>query len=76
MSSRYHAVYEAWRRDPEVSGASRLREIDWFRPADRIFDPSAGVYGRWFTGAMCNTCHNAVDRHVESRARRPACRDP
>src|SRR5450759_3658708 len=26
--------------------------------------PSAGIYGRWFTGATCNTCFNAVDRHV------------
>jgi propionyl-CoA synthetase len=23
-----------------------------------------GVYGRWFVGAECNTCYNAVDRHV------------
>ena len=30
-----------------------------------MFDPNAGVYGRWFVGAECNTCHNAVDRHVE-----------
>ena len=24
-----------------------------------MFDPDAGVYGRWFTGATCNTCYNA-----------------
>ena len=30
------------------------------------FDPAAGVYGRWFTGATCNTCFNALDRHVEN----------
>jgi propionyl-CoA synthetase len=24
----------------------------------------SGVYGRWFVGAECNTCWNAVDRHV------------
>src|SRR5690606_33587838 len=23
-----------------------------------------GIYGRWFVGAICNTCFNAVDRHV------------
>ena len=23
-----------------------------------------GVYGRWFTGAVVNTCYNALDRHV------------
>jgi propionyl-CoA synthetase len=29
-----------------------------------VFDPAAGVHGRWFTGALCNTCFNALDRHV------------
>src|SRR5690606_18534707 len=29
-----------------------------------IFDAQAGVYGRWFPDAVCNTCHNALDRHV------------
>ena len=23
-----------------------------------------GQYGRWFAGAMVNTCYNALDRHV------------
>src|SRR6266545_3912162 len=31
------------------------------------------VYGRWFAGGVCNTCWNAVDRHVLSgRAEQPA----
>ena len=43
------------------------------RAGDRIFDKDAGVYGRWFTGASCNTCYNAIDRHVErGRAQQPA----
>ncbi len=29
-----------------------------------IFDARAGVYGRWFPDATCNTCYNALDRHV------------
>ena len=28
--------------------------------------PHAGVYGHWFPDATCNTCWNAVDRHVAS----------
>jgi propionyl-CoA synthetase len=66
MQSRYHETYDAWRRDPEAFWAEAARAIDWIRPPDRIFDPDAGVYGRWFAGAECNTCWNAVDRHVES----------
>ena len=38
-----------------------------------MFDPDAGVYGRWFVGGVCNTCWNAVDRHVmQGRGEQPA----
>src|SRR5690606_21478164 len=65
MSSRYHEVYENWRRDPARFWADAAQDIDWFRPFDKAFDANDGVYGRWFPGAVCNTCFNAVDRHVE-----------
>jgi propionyl-CoA synthetase len=29
-----------------------------------VFDPNSGPYGHWFVGGTCNTCWNAVDRHV------------
>ena len=63
--SKYHNVYESWQNEPEAFWAGAAKEIDWFKPADKIFDPDQGVYGRWFAGATCNTCYNAVDRHVE-----------
>jgi propionyl-CoA synthetase len=62
--SRYHAVYDSWRNDPEGFWASAARGIDWERGWDRVFDASQGVYGRWFPGALCNTAHNCLDRHV------------
>ena len=38
-----------------------------------MFDPNAGVYGRWFPDGVCNTCWNAVDRHVmRGRGEQPA----
>ncbi len=64
-SSRYHDVYARWRHDPEGFWAEAAQDIDWVEPARRVFDPGAGVHGRWFTGAVCNTCWNAVDRHVQ-----------
>ena len=73
MESRYHEVYEGWKRDPEGFWAEAAKAIDWVSPPKTIFDASAGVYGRWFPDATCNTCHNAVDRHVENgRADQPA----
>ena len=72
-TSRYHEVYARWQRDPEGFWAEAAREIDWIEPAQQVFDPSAGVYGRWFVGGVCNTCWNAVDRHVMAgRGEQPA----
>src|SRR5213595_2080980 len=63
-NSRYHQVHARSLRDPEGFWAEAAREIDWIEPAKKIFDPSMGLYGRWFTGAVVNTCYNALDRHV------------
>lgn len=63
-ASRYDEIYARARTDPEGFWAEAAQEIDWIKPSDRIFDPSQGVYGRWFTGAVVNTCYNALDRHV------------
>ncbi|NIX77936.1 propionyl-CoA synthetase [Microvirga terricola] len=64
---RYHEVYARWKADPIGFWAEAARQIDWIKPAEKVFDPTSGPYGRWFTGALCNTCYNAVDRHVQGR---------
>src|SRR3569833_2662856 len=64
-ASRYHEVHARSLRDPEAFWAEAAREIDWIAPAQKIFDPEMGAYGRWFTGGLVNTCYNALDRHVE-----------
>ena len=66
MTSRYRQVYADWQRNPESFWAEAAREIDWITPPTRIFDEKAGVFGHWFPDADCNTCWNAVDRHVAS----------
>jgi propionyl-CoA synthetase len=65
-ATRYHEVYARWQRDPEGFWAEAAGDIDWIEKPKTIFDPKAGVYGRWFVGGVCNTCWNAVDRHVEN----------
>src|SRR5436305_11598858 len=63
-TSRYHEVYARSMRDPEGFWGEAAQAIDWYQPAKKVFDKDAGIYGRWFTGAVCNTCYNAIDRHV------------
>lgn len=65
MASSYKEVYEGWKSDPEGFWAKAAEDIDWTKPADKVFDPDEGAYGRWFVGATCNTCYNCIDRHVE-----------
>jgi propionyl-CoA synthetase len=66
-ASRYPAIYAAWQKDPQAFWAEAAKAVDWIKPPEKVFDATQGVYGRWFTGAECNTCWNAVDRHVATR---------
>ena len=63
-NSRYAEIHARSLRDPEGFWAEAAREIDWIEPAKKVFDPLQGLYGRWFAGAVVNTCYNALDRHV------------
>jgi propionyl-CoA synthetase len=73
FTSRYHEVYARWQRDPMGFWGEAAREIDWYEAPKTVFDPKAGVYGRWFPDGVVNTCWNAVDRHVmRGRAAQPA----
>ena len=66
MTSGYRQTYDRWRADPQAFWAEAARDIAWIKPPERIFDPEAGVYGRWFPDARLNACFNALDRHVEA----------
>ena len=70
-TSRYHEVYARWQRDPQGFWGEAAHDDRLDRAAqDRCSIPNAGVYGRWFADGVCNTCWNAVDRHVHARPRR------
>ena len=72
-TSHYHETYARWQRDPEAFWGEAAQAVDWITPPKKIFDPNAGVYGRWFVDGVCNTCWNAVDRHVmKGRGEQPA----
>ncbi|WP_314953052.1 propionyl-CoA synthetase [Bradyrhizobium cosmicum] len=63
--SLYREIHARSLADPQGFWAEAATEIDWIEPPKTIFDASQGVYGRWFTGGVVNTCYNALDRHVE-----------
>ncbi len=73
MGKGYAEVYADWLRDPHGFWAEAARSVDWITPPQRVFAADQGVYGRWFPDAACNTCFNALDRHVRAgRGAQPA----
>ncbi len=64
VGGRFAALHTDSLTNPQAFWREAARAIDWFRFPQTTFDPNAGVYGIWFTDGLCNTCHNAVDRHV------------
>ncbi|MFP1643953.1 propionate-CoA ligase PrpE [Pontitalea aquivivens] len=62
----YKDVYAAWKNDPEGFWMQAAGSIDWDQPPSKaLFADKAPLY-EWFADARCNTCWNAVDRHVQA----------
>ena len=62
----YKEIYEAAQADPEKFWMEQAEQIDWIeKPSKALFDERAPFY-EWFRDGVLNTCHNAVDRHVEN----------
>ena len=66
MSNAYEDAYRWSLQDPEGFWADAAKDVDWIRPWDKVLDDADKPFYRWFVGAECNTCYNAVDRHILS----------
>jgi len=64
MSRSYDAAFRRSLEDAAGFWAEAAAGVDWQKPWDRVLDADNPPFYRWFAGAQCNTCHNAVDRHV------------
>jgi propionyl-CoA synthetase len=62
----YRSTHERSLRDPEGFWSEAAEAITWYRRWDRVLDDGNAPFYRWFTGATLNTCHNALDRHVDN----------
>jgi propionyl-CoA synthetase len=62
---RFDEMYRRSLDDPEGFWADAAAAIDWVEPWESVLDDSRAPLYRWFAGGRLNTCHNAVDRHVE-----------
>jgi propionyl-CoA synthetase len=65
-SRAYEEAYAHSIGDAEGYWATAAQELVWTKPWRCVLDSSRPPFHRWFSGGELNTCHNAVDRHVES----------
>ncbi|MCZ8260261.1 MAG: propionyl-CoA synthetase [Beijerinckiaceae bacterium] len=73
VQSRYADLYASWRESPEAFWLEAAGDLHWIDPPRQAFDAQAGLYGRWFPDARCNTSQNCLDRHVAAgRGDQPA----
>ncbi|MBU2981771.1 AMP-binding protein [Lentibacter algarum] len=62
----YKEMYAGWKADPESYWMQAAEAIDWDKkPSKALFDKGENLF-EWFSDGMCNTCWNAVDRHVDA----------
>ena len=67
------AKFHAWSiADREGFWAEQATLIDWQAPFERVLDYSNPPFARWYVGGRTNLCHNAIDRHLETRRDSPA----
>ena len=52
--------------------AEEAKLVDWHKPFGKVLDYSKPPFAKWFVGGETNLCHNAVDRHLESRGEQKA----
>jgi propionyl-CoA synthetase len=62
----YRSLYRRSLEEPESFWAEAARAIDWDSHWTTTLDDSRAPLYRWFVGGRMNTCHNALDRHVEA----------
>src|SRR5690349_19988507 len=62
----YRAMHARSLGDPQGFWSEQAEEIDWTRKPDRVMDSSRAPFYYWLPERELNTCHNALDRHVDA----------
>jgi propionyl-CoA synthetase len=52
----------------EAFWREQAKLVHWNKAFDKVLDYSRPPFARWFVGGHTNLCHNAVDRHLATRA--------
>jgi len=62
----YKDEYQASIDNPQAFWAEKAAELDWYKPSTNVLSTDEhGIY-RWFADGELNTCHLALDFHVDN----------
>ena len=62
----YQDEYQASIDDPAAFWAEKARQIDWYKPPTNVLSVDEHGIDRWFADGELNTCHLALDYHVDN----------
>jgi propionyl-CoA synthetase len=69
---RYRQAHRRSIEEREGYWRENAKLVDWHAPFARVLDYTHPPFAKWFAGGRTNLCHNAVDRHLATRADQPA----
>jgi len=64
----YKEFHGASLADRDTFWREEARLVDWQAPFTSVLDYSKPPFAKWFVGGRTKLCHNAVDRHLATRA--------
>ncbi len=62
----YRDEYQASIDNPEAFWAEKAAQLDWYKPATNVLSTDEHGIQRWFADGELNTCHLALDYHVDN----------
>ena len=67
----YETLYQQALDDPEGFWASMAKELDWFKPWEKVLEWNP-PFAKWFVGGRTNIAHNCLDRHLTTARKNKA----
>ncbi|HEX5414812.1 MAG TPA: acetate--CoA ligase, partial [Chloroflexota bacterium] len=64
-------IYARAAEDPEAFWAEQAKNLDWFKPYDKVLEWNA-PWAKWFAGGELNASYNCLDRHLNGPRRNKA----
>ncbi len=62
---KFFDVYRRSMEEPEKFWAEEARQLDWFKPWDKVLEWEM-PFAKWFVGGQLNASYICVDRHVKT----------